>query len=140
MRALLLLAIVSWSTGVAAAQSGVDSGEIATGASYALRFEREGVFEYYCHPHPAMTGRVVVDDAATEEAMSVLVEGYVFPAELRVRPGAVVNWTNGDPEAHTVTFVREGERAGDHGHESTPLPVVGLLAGAFLAATLRRRA
>jgi plastocyanin len=129
-----------------AGQAGVDSGSIAPGATYSLRFDSVGTFAYYCHPHPGMTGEVIVaEDATTETSAStnVLIKDYAFPQEIRVRPGAVVNWTNGDKEIHTVTFVGEGERVADHMHGDSAMPslsLLGVLAAAALALLVRRRA
>lgn len=42
--------------------------------------------------------------AATPSGPRVQIKEFKFvPAQLTVRPGATVTWTNGDEEAHTVT-------------------------------------
>jgi plastocyanin len=33
---------------------------MARGATYRMRFDQAGTYEYYCRPHSSMTGRVVV--------------------------------------------------------------------------------
>ncbi|MBE0430993.1 MAG: cupredoxin family copper-binding protein [Dehalococcoidia bacterium] len=43
------------------AQDGTfDSGNLARGDTFSYTFEEPGTFEYYCIPHPYMTGRVIV--------------------------------------------------------------------------------
>lgn len=37
-----------------------DSGQLVAGQSYSYRFDRPGTYAYHCHPHPTMTGTVVV--------------------------------------------------------------------------------
>jgi plastocyanin len=37
-----------------------DSGPIAKGGTYRRRFDRPGIYSYFCLPHPNMTGVVVV--------------------------------------------------------------------------------
>ncbi|MBI2859555.1 MAG: cupredoxin domain-containing protein [Chloroflexi bacterium] len=39
---------------------GLDSGDIATGASYSRTFDRAGALTYQCKYHPAMKGTLVV--------------------------------------------------------------------------------
>jgi amicyanin len=39
---------------------GFDSGELAKGQSYSHRFDVPGTYAYHCHPHPNMTGTIVV--------------------------------------------------------------------------------
>jgi len=43
------------------AQDGTfDSANLARGDTFSYTFEEPGTFEYYCIPHPYMTGRVIV--------------------------------------------------------------------------------
>jgi plastocyanin len=37
-----------------------DSGRIAPGESFAVRFEHKGTFSYHCEIHPFMHGKIVV--------------------------------------------------------------------------------
>jgi len=39
---------------------GVDSGHLATGATYSRTFDAPGTFAYHCAIHPSMTGTVTV--------------------------------------------------------------------------------
>lgn len=45
---------------VTAHDGGFDSGELAQGQSYSHRFDVPGTHAYHCHPHPNMTGTIVV--------------------------------------------------------------------------------
>ncbi len=40
--------------------SGFDSGNLSYGKSYKHTFNEAGMFDYYCIPHPYMTGKVIV--------------------------------------------------------------------------------
>lgn len=86
---------------------GVDSGNITTGMSWEHMFDSEGTFEYHCHPHPFMTGQVIVSSTnrtALSGMVNVTIQGYAFhPAVLVIKPGTMVRWTNLDNETHTVT-------------------------------------
>ena len=37
-----------------------DSGRIAPGESFAVRFEHKGTFSYHCEIHPFMHGKIIV--------------------------------------------------------------------------------
>jgi plastocyanin len=39
---------------------GIDSGDMASGESYAMSFDTAGEYAYSCSIHPAMTGMVIV--------------------------------------------------------------------------------
>jgi plastocyanin len=41
-----------------------DSGNIAPGGEYSYTFNEVGEFDYYCIPHPNMTGTVTVVEAS----------------------------------------------------------------------------
>jgi plastocyanin len=41
-----------------------DTGDLATGASYPVTFTAPGAFDYFCEPHPSMTGVITVVAAA----------------------------------------------------------------------------
>jgi plastocyanin len=44
------------------AQDGTfDSGNLARGDTFSYTFEVTGTYDYYCIPHPYMTGRVIVE-------------------------------------------------------------------------------
>lgn len=90
--------------------AGFDSGDMTMGVTWSTTFDTEGSYEYHCHPHPYMTGRVTVtdSDAAQSGPVAVRIENYSFePAILVVKPGAKVAWTNLDNTTHTVTQVHE---------------------------------
>jgi plastocyanin len=56
-------------THTATANNGAfDTGQIKTGSSATVTFEKAGTFNYHCSVHPGMTGRVVVVKAATAVA------------------------------------------------------------------------
>lgn len=40
-----------------------DSGDMLEGDSFSFTFDEEGTFDYYCSPHPWMTGTVIVEAA-----------------------------------------------------------------------------
>ena len=42
--------------------------------------------------------------AAAPDASTIVVEGYVFPATVRVTVGGTLTWANNDDEPHTVRF------------------------------------
>ena len=41
-----------------------DSGDLEQGESYSLTFDAAGTYDYLCTPHPSMTGRIIVLEAA----------------------------------------------------------------------------
>ena len=41
-----------------------DSGDLAPGKSYSVTFTTAGTYDYFCAPHPTMTGQIVVQAAA----------------------------------------------------------------------------
>ena len=41
-----------------------DSGDIAQGDTFSFTFTTPGTYDYFCTPHPTMTGRIVVQAAA----------------------------------------------------------------------------
>ena len=41
-----------------------DSGDIAQGDSFSVTFTTPGTYDYFCTPHPTMTGQIVVQAAA----------------------------------------------------------------------------
>ena len=116
------------------AGAGVDSGEIKQGGTWEHEFGQPGEFDYHCHPHPFMTGRIRVSEgAAATGVVDVRITGYAFePANLTVAPGTTVRWTNQDPVNHTVT--QEAEQTS--GAFGLPWWQVGLGAGAVALAVV----
>lgn len=55
---------VTWTNLDAAAHTvvgtGIDSGDLAQGATFTKTFETAGTYDYHCSLHPSMTGVVVV--------------------------------------------------------------------------------
>ena len=41
-----------------------DSGDLAQGESFSVTFTTPGTYDYFCTPHPTMTGQIVVQAAA----------------------------------------------------------------------------
>ncbi len=41
--------------------SGIDSGNLSKGDEFTFTFDKAGVYEYICGPHPYMTGSVIVE-------------------------------------------------------------------------------
>ena len=46
---------------VTARDNSFDSGSLLEGDTFSHTFEEKGIFEYYCIPHPYMTGEVTVE-------------------------------------------------------------------------------
>ena len=49
---------------VTSATGAFDSGDIAQGDSFSFTFTTPGTYDYFCTPHPTMTGQIVVQAAA----------------------------------------------------------------------------
>jgi plastocyanin len=117
---------------------GFSSPLLGPGTTWSRTFDAVGSFSYHCHPHPSMTGTVVVaDDATAGSNAAVNITGFAFvPHVLRVLPGTNVTWTNSDPQAHTVTQDED---------TSSPMPahgspaLGGVAAALILAALASRR-
>jgi amicyanin len=45
-----------------------DSGDIAQGDSFSVTFTTPGTYDYFCTPHPTMTGRIIVEAAPAATA------------------------------------------------------------------------
>ena len=123
-------ATVTWSNDdsiphtVTARDEDFNSGVLMGGDSFSQTLSEPGTFDYFCAIHPSMSGTVVVRDplaspdvgdaAADPTALDVagvtdvsVVDVAFAPADIEVPVGTTVDWTNGDPFAHTVT-ARDG--------------------------------
>lgn len=87
-----------------------DSPEIDTGDDYRLTFSEDdrGVYTYHCHPHPWMTGAIVVADApgAMEGTVELTAHNLKdwLPQKVVVKPGTELVFENPDPTWHSVTL------------------------------------
>jgi plastocyanin len=112
---------------VSATDGTFDSGLMAGGMSFSMRFDSPGVHEYSCSIHPEMRGSVTVVDASglggpaatplaqagpsaappasTDQARVTIAQTAYGPARLEVDTGTTVSWANDDPVIHTVTAV-----------------------------------
>ncbi len=97
---------------------GFDTGTIQPGQSATVVFTAPGIYDYVCQFHGAMSGQVIVTDAAgnvpasvtptpaTDDATgaSVTIVDFSFdPAVITVPAGSTVTWTNTGVAPHTVT-------------------------------------
>jgi plastocyanin len=75
------------------------------GASYSLTFDKAGVYDFVCHPHPWMQGRLIVDpDLPPSGDVTIDILGYAFANKTtRVGVGSTVTWRNRDPDQHTAS-------------------------------------
>jgi plastocyanin len=82
-----------------------NSGPLPPGAPvFEVTFGAEGVFTYHCEIHTAMQGKVTVVMGGPSDAYVTIKPGQVFyPADVPVRPGGKVHWTQTSNETHTVT-------------------------------------
>lgn len=93
------------------APAAFDSGPINPGQTFTFRLTVPGTYPYYCMIHPFMRGNVTVTGGA-----SVSIQGFAFkPADLTVKVGTEVTWTNNDPMAHTATSLPGAPAAFDSG-------------------------
>lgn len=81
---------------------------LGRGESANQTFNALGYYDYHCHPHPWMRGRIIVSDAspgAVAGTATVDILAFSFqPRVLVVQPGTTVRFTNGDPVPHNVTM------------------------------------
>lgn len=86
--------------------NGFDSPPLDPGDTYTNTLEAPGLYTYHCHPHPWMTGTILVAPGApAEEKHLALWEiRWFLPRDLVVAPGTELTWTNEDPVWHTVTL------------------------------------
>lgn len=73
------------------------------GATRGFQYNVTGTFTYHDHFKPELKGTVVVEESGPSAAVvQVTAQGF-NPAEVRVGVRAVVNWTNADRVAHTIS-------------------------------------
>jgi len=92
-----------------------DSGIIAAGKSYQLDTSKLNAteYDYLCTVHPFMTGKIIITapvkpvfanvTIAAGAAKQATSQKYFDPAEISVKTGTTIVWTNADSVAHTVT-------------------------------------
>ena len=92
-----------------------DSGIISAGKSYQLDTSKlNGTeYDYLCTVHPFMTGKIIITLPAKPVFANVTIstgaskqatgQKYFDPAEISVKTGTTVVWTNADSASHTVT-------------------------------------
>lgn len=87
--------------------NGFDSPVLEPGQSYSRALQQPGLYFYHCHPHPWMTGSILVQAGAPTEARPLVMKDvqWFLPGHLTVGPGTNLAWTNQDPVWHTVTLL-----------------------------------
>ncbi|HMK33289.1 MAG TPA: plastocyanin/azurin family copper-binding protein, partial [Nitrosopumilaceae archaeon] len=92
-----------------------DSGVISKGGTYRLDTSKlNGTeYDYLCTVHPFMTGKITITEPQKPIIVNVTIptgastqkEGqkYYDPAELSVKIGTTIVWTNKDSASHTIT-------------------------------------
>ncbi len=96
--------------GHAHAADGLNTGDIAGGASKRMKFDREGYYFMHCHPHKWMKLNVTVKQGApTKMAHVAILDGkpvpeYRFaPEDVTVGPGTTITFWNNGSYVHTAT-------------------------------------
>lgn len=86
--------------------NGFDSPIIEADGQHNLTLSRPGLYMYHCHPHPWMTGTILVQPGAPAEERPLLMKDaqWFLPGHSTVGPGSKLTWTNDDPVWHTVTL------------------------------------
>ena len=81
-----------------------DTGVIGPRESVELSFRAEAKYGYHCELNPRLEGRLIVGDGGGGKVHEVMITGRGYdPAELQIKPGETVRWTNVDSEDHTAT-------------------------------------
>jgi len=105
--------------------------QITEGQSVSYKFEKPGVFPYFCYLHPSMAGAVVVGDGRAVSSGTSAGDGVSAVSALALRDRA--NSSAGSTSASTNSDAGDGV--------AIPLVIgIGVLAamGGFVAATVRR--
>lgn len=74
--------------------------------SFSLVFDQAGTYNYHCHPHPWMKGRLIVDpDAPATPNATIRIQDFNYHQEtLTVGLGSNVTFVNADVAPHTATI------------------------------------
>lgn len=90
-----------------------DSSIIKAGNTFRLNTSKLNAttYQYVCTVHPFMSGNITITEPAKPVSVDIAKgastqsasQKYFDPAELSVKTGTVVSWTNSDSAAHTVT-------------------------------------
>lgn len=81
-----------------------DSGNISPGEEYSFTFDNEAMVDYMCTIHPEMEGSITVEDGASTDPDTVIIDDLQFmPSDITIGPGAKVTWINQDNVTHTAT-------------------------------------
>ena len=105
--------------------------QIAEGQSVSYKFDKSGVFPYFCYLHPSMAGAVVVGDGRAVSSRTSAGDGVSAVSALALRDRANSSARSASASTHSV--------AGDG--VAIPLVIgIGALAamGGFVAATVLR--
>ena len=115
LRALVAVAVVvgcgkgKKSTDPAVQPLELNSGNVASGASFSHRFFTAGAYPYHCSIHSGMTGIVVVGGTTPLRDSLQIVDipsagAFMFsPNSVSIPVGGKVTWTNSTITTHTVT-------------------------------------
>jgi plastocyanin len=81
-----------------------ESLSLGPGAAYSHAFATVGSFAYHCKIHgTSMAGTVVVDSSAPAGNRVVAIgDNFFNPANITIRPGASITWTNGGNFDHII--------------------------------------
>lgn len=81
-----------------------DSGNISPGAEFSFTFDSEAMVDYFCTIHPEMEGSVTVENGASSDPVTVIIDNLEFnPSDITIAPGTEVTWSNEDDVTHTAT-------------------------------------
>lgn len=85
----------------------LDSGPMASGASYSFTFADSGVFGYRCGIHPVQMNGYTVTVTSTSSVDSVLVSivstaAGMNPGAATIRIGGRIRWVNNDGINHSI--------------------------------------
>lgn len=128
---LVLLFVVGLATAVSGAVER-SSGDLEQDEAWSANFDEEGVYSYFCLPHPWMEGNVTVVPQGTAGASNGTIEVRIVDFlydddEVTIEAGSTVRWTNEDAEAHTVELSGADEAAREEAAAWVAFVVYGIL-------------